>query len=136
MPNPRKPEHLKVVEGTARPDREHPAPEFPAPDSLEGPDWLVGDEATAEWKRLVELLQPVRVFTEADRTMLGHACNLHGKLVRMYRAQEAPTASQLAQLRYLYTEFGLTPASRSRAGQVGGEQGLDRWSKFKDGGEE
>ncbi len=133
MPNPIKPDHLKVLEGTDRPDRSHPAPEFPPPDSLAPPDWLNGPEAAVEWKRLVELLEPVRIFTEADRTMLGWLCNQHGKLVQLVRAGETPTSAQYSQLRFFYTEFGLTPASRSKAGQVGGEQSRNRWSKFKGG---
>lgn len=116
MPNPRKPRQLKVIEGTLRRDRDYPEPEFPVVEGARPPDWLNGPEALAEWDRLTALLESSRVLTQADLTALAHLCNLHGACVKLYRAGMEPTAAQLTQLRLMLAEFGLTPASRSKAG--------------------
>lgn len=121
MPNPRKPRSLKVLEGTLRPARDYPEPDFNtvSADEASPPDWLSTADAVAEWNRLVTLLTASRVLAEGDMTALGHLCNLHGNCVRLYRANMEPTAAQLTQLRLLSAEFGLTPSSRSKAGTVG-----------------
>lgn len=130
----RKPDRLKILEGTDRPDRMHPEVELPAVEStasIDPPDWLTGREAVLEWNHITELLVPVRVFTEGDITALGHLCNLHADCVLLYRARKSPTAAQLTQLRLYLTEFGLTPASRSRAGQVAASGMRSPFSEFK-----
>ncbi len=130
MPNRPKSDRVKLLEGTFRPDRSHPEVELPAPSSLDPPEWLTGPEACDEWRRVTDLLVPVQVFTEGDVTALGHLCNLHAELVLLYRARKSPTAAQLTQLRLYLTEFGLTPASRTKAGAVGGEQSRSKWAEF------
>lgn len=131
MPNPRKPQRLKVLEGTARPDRDYGEPELPEAEDLSAPDWLVGPDAVGEWDRLTAVLGSVRVLSEGDRTALGHLCNLHGRCVRLWRAGEAPTAAELTQLRLYFTEFGLTPASRSKAGQIGEAESANAFNQLK-----
>lgn len=118
MPARRKSQHLKVLQGTDRKDRARVEMELPPAESIERPDWLAGPEAVAEWDRLVVLLQDARVLTDGDLMALGHLCNLHAACVKLYRAQMEPTAAQLTQLRLLLAEFGLSPASRSKAGVV------------------
>ena len=119
MPNRRKPNHLKVLEGTDRPDRMFDEPELPTAEPEDAPDWLSGPEAVKEWDRIVELLLPVRTLSEGDLTMLGHLCNHHASIVKKWRLGASPTGTELTQLRLMYTEFGLTPASRSKAAQLG-----------------
>lgn len=116
MPNPRKPRALKLLEGTDRPSRDYPEPEFPAVEGAEPPDWLVSDDALAEWSRCTELLESTGVLTEGDLTALAHMCALHGEVVNLVRAGLTPTAADRTQLRLYLTEFGMTPASRSKAG--------------------
>lgn len=130
MPNPRKPRQLKVIEGTLRRDRDRPEPEFPTVEGAEAPDWLTGPEALAEWKRLTALLEATRVLTEADLTALAHLCNLHAACVKMYRAGMEPTAAQITQLRLMLAEFGLTPASRSKAGAVAPDRKANPFQKL------
>ena len=116
----RKPQALKVLQGTDRKDREHPEPDLPAVDGeVEAPDWLTGPEAVKEWDRLVGLLQPAGVLTEDNLSALGHLCNMHADAVKRWRLGDKPTAADLTQLRLMYAEFGMTPASRSKAGSVG-----------------
>ena len=66
------------------------------------------------WEKLTGLFQPIALLTEADLTALGHLCNAHGDLLKLYRAGMEPTAAQYSQMRYILAEFGLTPASRSK----------------------
>lgn len=120
MARRRKPTALKVLQGTARPDRAREEPDFNLVDGHpECPSWLTDPEAVAEWERLVGILTPVRVLSAADLTALAHLCALHGAVLDGYRSGEPPKAAQLTQLRLFLTEFGLTPASRSKASTLG-----------------
>lgn len=130
MPRPRKPTRLKVLEGTDRPDRAHPEPDIPEASDLSAPDWLNGPDAADLWTKLAGLLGKVRVLSEGDLDALGHLCNLHGRCVRLWRAGESPTAAELTQLRMLFGEFGLTPATRSKAGQLGKEHDENPFNKL------
>lgn len=125
MPARRTPNHLKALKGTDRPDRMRDEPDFPvvegAPDP---PDWLIGPEAVKEWKEKVALLSSAGVLTEASLAVLGHYCNMHASAVQKWRANMAPHAAELTQLRLMATEFGFTPASQSKAG--GGGKGKER----------
>ena|SRR5687767_8637752 len=114
MANPRKPRSLKIIQRTIRKDRDRPEPVFPAAANLEPPDWLGTVDALNLWRKLVGLLVPNGLLTEADVMPLGHLCNAHGEILKLYRAGMEPTAAQRAQLRYLFDEFGLTPASRGK----------------------
>ena len=119
MANKRKPRALKIIQRTLRKDRDHPEPEFPPATNLDPPDWLGSVDALNLWKTLVGLLAPQGLLTEADVMPLGHLCNAHGEILKLYRAGMEPTAAQRAQLRYMFDEFGLTPASRGKVKQSG-----------------
>lgn len=116
MPARRTPNHLKALKGTDRPDRMRDEPEFPAVQDAPEPDWLIGPEAAAEWKDKTKLLADAGVLTEASLTILGHYCNMHASALRKWRAGMEPTAAEMTQLRLMATEFGFTPASKSKAG--------------------
>ena len=115
MPRRRKSNALKLLEGTDRPDRHKDEAEFPLAEGSEAPDWLHGPEAVAEWELRVRLLEDAGVLTEADLTILGHYCNMHGRACVKWRAGSEPTAAEMTQLRMMATEFGFTPASRHKA---------------------
>ena len=116
MSNPRKPRTLKVVAGTDRADRE-PAVvvDLPLVDSVpKAPDWLPNAHAIKEWDRLAPILHANKLLTEAGLSALGHLCALHGKVVQLYAAGEAPHASMVSQLRGLVNDFGLTPVAQGK----------------------
>ncbi len=94
----------------------------------------LGSRARKEWKRLVPILERMKVLTEADGTALANVCF---ETAELYRAQEAleqtgpliknketgmvhlnPLFGAVVTLSNRVTqglrEFGLTPASRSR----------------------
>ena len=124
MANPRKPTSLKVVAGTDRPCRrpESAPVEIPALDHIpDPPDWLPNAHAVKEWQRLVPILTANKLLTEAGLSALGQLCALHGKVVQLYAAGEAPVASMVAQLRGLMNDFGLTPVAQGKV-KAGGDE--------------
>jgi len=129
----RKPRGLKVLQGTDRPDRDHGEVKLPAPDSTEPPDWLISPEAVAEWRRIVSVLEPAHVLSQGDMTPLGHLCNMHAAVVLQWGAGAPPAPPVLGQLRLMYGEFGLTPASRSKAATVGEGDKDNAFAKLRAG---
>ena len=124
MANPRKPTSLKVVAGTDRPCRrpESAPVEIPALDHIpDPPDWLTNAHAVKEWQRLAPILTANKLLTEAGLSALGQLCALHGKVVQLYAAGEAPVASMVAQLRGLMNDFGLTPVAQGKV-KAGGDE--------------
>ena len=124
MANPRKPKSLKVVAGTDRPCRrpESAPVEMPALDHIpDPPDWLPNAHAVKEWQRLAPILTANKLLTEAGLSALGQLCALHGKVVQLYAAGEAPVASMVAQLRGLMNDFGLTPVAQGKV-KAGGDE--------------
>lgn len=124
MANPRKPTSLKVVAGTDQPCRrpESAPVEMPALDHIpDPPDWLPNAHAVKEWQRLAPILTANKLLTEAGLSALGQLCALHGKVVQLYSAGEAPVASMVAQLRGLMNDFGLTPVAQGKV-KAGGDE--------------
>jgi phage terminase small subunit len=112
---------LKVVAGTERKDRAAPlAVELPtiekAPDA---PDWLPNAHAVKEWTRLAPILVANKLLTEGGLSALGMLCALHGKIVQLYAAGEAPTGHMVAQWRNITNDFGLTPVAQGKVKPVG-----------------
>lgn len=117
MANPRKPRSLKVVAGTDRKDRNPSSPVVDLPlveKTPDPPDWLPNAHAVKEWNRLVPILMANKLLTEAALGPLAHMCALHGKIVQLYAAGEAPTASMSGTLRNLQNDFGLTPVAQGK----------------------
>ena len=124
MANTRKPTSLKVVAGTDQPCRrpESAPVEMPALDHIpDPPDWLPNAHAVKEWQRLAPILTANKLLTEAGLSALGQLCALHGKVVQLYAAGEAPVASMVAQLRGLMNDFGLTPVAQGKV-KAGGDE--------------
>lgn len=129
---PRKPTHLKIIEGNRgrRPlNRDEPEPEKIAP---EPPDFLNADAKT-EWDRVVPILLNMEVLTVADRPTLVGYCKAWARFVEAERQLEvepmqfkSPNGypvinnwwiiskkSQDLMIRYA-TELGFGPAARTR----------------------
>lgn len=127
MPNPRKPNPLKVIAGTERKDRapvaDAPVVELPLVEEVPAaPDWLPNPHAVKEWNRLAPILHANKLLTEASLSTLGQLCALHGKVVQLYAAGEAPVASMVAQLRALSNDFGLTPVAQGKVRPNSGKE--------------
>ncbi len=122
MPGPsKKPASLKVIAGTTRNDREPDnVVDLPTISNVPpAPDWLPNAHAKKEWDRLAPILVANKLLTEAGLQALGHLCALHGKIVQLYAAGEAPVASMVSQLRNLINDFGLTPVAQGKVKPAG-----------------
>lgn len=129
----RKPPTLKAVSGTGRKDRD-PAVSVELPvlsDVPPAPDWLPNSHAVKEWDRLAAILTANKLLTEGDLSSLGMLCALFGKIVQLYAAGEAPTASMAGALRNMENDFGLTPVARGKVKSVGE---TDKGNKFANNG--
>ena len=121
MPGPgRKPTRLKVISGTAQPCRSSlAAVELPTIGAVpDAPDWLPNAHAIKEWNRLAPILVANKLLNEAGTMALAHLCALHGKIVQLYAAGEAPAASLVSQYRNLLNDFGIPPAAQAKVKAV------------------
>lgn len=74
----KKPQKLKVLEGTDRPDREK---EFPQPKPIIGnPPRGLPKEARKLWKKYAGTLESLGLASELDRPALERLCILHARL--------------------------------------------------------
>lgn len=112
------PPNVSFLRGTNRPDRlsgdttnliDTPITEIPFP-----PTWLPNSHATNEWMRLCPILINMKLLTEGSLSSLAQLCALHGKIVQLYAAGEAPGASMLGTLRNLHNDFGLSPLAQGK----------------------
>lgn len=127
-----KPTRLKLLTGNPgkRPlNKDEPTPEAAVPDC---PPEL-GPVAKQEWDRLVAQLVPLRILTHLDRAALASYCSAYSlwaeatQAIRTYGAMvKSPTGypiqspyvsianRQTEIMMRIASEFGFTPASRSR----------------------
>lgn len=77
------------------------------------PDWL-GDEARAVWERVAPCLEVNGMLSKPDADSLAVYCDVVGRYVELRRAGENAPMNLVQQMRQLASEFGFTPASRSR----------------------
>lgn len=132
MPGPgKKPAVLKSISGTVQPCRADPAPVLVLPALVACPeplDWLPNAHAVKEWVRLAPILVANALLNEANLSAFGHMCALHGKIVQLYTAGEAPTGHMIAQYRNLINDFGLTPVAQGKVKAVDGGRPANRFA--------
>jgi P27 family predicted phage terminase small subunit len=127
-----KPTALKVLEGNPgkRPlNKNEPQPERKAPRC---PSWLE-PEAKKEWKRMAKTLETIGVLTQVDKAAFAGYCQAyarwkeaeeflskHGTIFKTPSGyiQQVPQVSiaqtYLKTMKDFCSEFGLTPAARTR----------------------
>lgn len=128
-----KPTNLKLLQGTARPDRAPANEPNPEPVVPNCPSWL-HREAKREWRRIVPELEELGLLTRIDRAALSAYCQAYSTWWEMERdiaehgvtqlnmrsmlESERPQVKirdrALGQMKSFLVEFGLTPASRTR----------------------
>lgn len=129
MGKPRKPDHLKVIAGTDQPCRMTPVVELPLCDGVpSAPDWLPNVHAVKEWDRLAPILAANGLLTKAGLSALAMLCALHGKVVQLFAAGEAPTGHMIAQYRNLINDFGLTPVAQGKVKPLGEKEKGNRFA--------
>ena len=132
MPNKPKPTALKLLEGTSRKDRANEnEPQYEPTEGLEPPPHLRDSEALACWNEFTEVLEGQRVLTRADRRALAQLCNYESASVQCWNAGSKPTAAEMTQLRMLFAEFGLTPASRVKVSSAGTGKAQSKFANLR-----
>jgi P27 family predicted phage terminase small subunit len=129
---PRKPTKLKLIQGTLRPGRDLPNEAIPAVEIPPMPAHLSPD-AQVEWNRICKHLSQLGLLTMIDRSMLAAYCQNWSRWVfaeqqieKLGPVIKAPSgypilnpfvaiANKALELMHKFgTEFGLSPASRTR----------------------
>lgn len=148
---PAKPAALKVLEGNKT---RRPIPPEPAykPGKCKPPGWLT-ERAQEKYKALHKIMEPLGVFTEADEHALAmcaaafddflSACDAvaaHGRVYEtvtqtgsiIYRPRPEVAQMQDAWRRHVaaLSQFGLTPATRSRVGGGSGDKAKDPFADY------
>jgi phage terminase small subunit len=125
----RKPDRLKLVEGTFRQDRAQGGVEYePTNEIPQAPDWLPNAHAINEWDRLAPILHKIGLLTQAGLSALGALCALHGDIVDQWSRRISPNAATLAQYRALVNDFGLTPVAQGKVKTLGEEKPKNKFS--------
>lgn len=106
----RRPPSLKVLSGTARPDRiASDMPALPAIDAAPSPpSWMTNLDSIREWQRLAPVLAVNRLLHVGNISILAQLCALHGRLVELWTAGSTPTAALLSAYRALSGDLGLS----------------------------
>lgn len=143
MAYPRKPDPLKVIEGTFRADRSNPDAPAPETEIPSCPPQL-SPAAKAEWYRIAPLLENLGIIAKVNRSSLAAYCALYarwikaekeiqrqGEVIEMIGATDKETGEPLytfskkspwvdislncaMEMRRYANEFGLTPASQAK----------------------
>lgn len=112
MPNPRTPETIKRLRGTARADRA-PKPTG-TPVLLTPPDWL-SQSAALVWQETAPLLYEAGLSTVLDHACLGRYCWAEAERRTAEQKQLHPLAMKYGKLAAdLAERLGLSPTSRQR----------------------
>lgn len=131
MSNPRKPTALKLIEGNKGKrglNKQEPDPDYL--DDLTPPDWLP-DGAKTVWNEVVPHLRAARMVTKIDvpvlckgcvafaqyrhaTTMLGDAYVKQGMKAEYINQWMVAQAMSFKQAMAVFSQFGMTPAARSR----------------------
>lgn len=121
-----KPSAPRRSDGSHRADR-HKAEDAAFPEGIPTmPEWL-DRQAAAEWRHLVGILEPLGVLSPGDEMSLATLCALYSEF------QQDPTgmsAGKVSQMRQLFAEFGLTPATRSRPVPAPKPKPADPWDEL------
>lgn len=125
------PDAQKAAKGETRPSRMAGLNviEFPAADKVPKPPTWLNDQGKKLWNELAPLLLNQKVLATVDTHALSHLCQLHGAIVDGYERRVPPTAAELSQLRMYFSEFGLTPSSRTRVAKTGDDSKKNRFQK-------
>jgi phage terminase small subunit len=112
--------HLKVLAGTDRPDREMPdAPEFDLVQEFPEPPQHLNPDGAEMWRTLGPQLVAARVLQIVDLYSLEQLCFAWQRFRQKAKAGLDLTAAEDTALKALFSEFGMTPASRRKVASGG-----------------
>ena len=123
---------LKVLSGTARPDREAPdAPEYDLIEQFPEPPQYLNPDGVKMWSELGPQLVAARVLQVVDLYALTQLCFAWQRMVQKAKAGIEPTSAEDTALKGMLSEFGMTPAARRK---VAAGDSKAKANKFKNGG--
>lgn len=112
--------HLKVLAGTDRPDREVPdAPEYDLIDDFPDAPLHLNPDGAEMWRNLGPQLVSARVLQVVDLYSLEQLCFAWQRFRQKAKAGMELTAAEDTALKALFSEFGMTPASRRKVAASG-----------------
>lgn len=140
------PTNLKVLKGTQRADRLNPDEPMPDPNIPEAPDFL-SKEALIEWGRITTQLSKLGLITDIDMAALALYCQAWGRIVKYEKviseegelnkdgSNTSPAMwivnKSYEQVYKFLTEFGMSPASRSKvSAKKQTQKEADPWDKL------
>ena len=144
----RKPTNLHILKGTYREDRANP--DEPKPElKIPTPPEHLSEYALEEWNRMTVELSSLGLLTEIDRTELAMYCQAWGRVVKYEKivaekGELHKTTSgniilspamwvinkAMEQCHKYLTEFGMTPASRTKVSVKKVKKDADPWAEF------
>ena len=127
-----KPPGLKIIAGTARPDRDSgPGVAIPPLSQVpEVPTWMTNAHAQGEWRRLGPILIANNLLTAGNLAGFSALCSCYGMLIDAASGRAESSAALIGQFRALLADFGLTPASQSRVKLSSPEAKPNGFAKF------
>src|SRR5262249_55214772 len=133
MSRPRKPNHVKVIQGTDQPCRMMPDEDVGAP-ALERlpdpPDWLPNAHAVREFRRLGAIAVRLGRLTEANLSLFAHLCALHGRIAQLWHGGAQPRGTLIRQYRAFGADLGLSSVIGAIATRIGSEP-AKRFDRFR-----
>lgn len=124
--------NLKVLAGTDRPDREVPdSPDYDLVEDFPDPPQYLNADGAEMWNNMGRQLVAARVLQVVDLFSLEQLCFQWQCFRRKAKAEMEPTAAETTALKALFSEFGMTPASRAK---VSAGQEKSKGNKFGNNG--
>lgn len=115
--------NLKVLAGTTRPDREEKdAPEFDLIDDFPDAPQHLNRDGAEMWESLGRQLVAAKVLQVVDLYSLEQLCFAWQCFRKKAKADMEATAAETTALKALFSEFGMTPASRRKVSSGGDQQ--------------
>lgn len=126
------PTGLKVLRGTDRPDRETPdAPEYDLLEEFPEAPLHLNVDGREMWHNLGNQLVKAGVLQVVDLYALEQLCASWQMIRKKVKAEMEITAAENNAMKAQFSEFGMTPASRSKV-TSGGEK--KKRNRFANGG--
>ncbi|MDG5498960.1 P27 family phage terminase small subunit [Marinobacter sp. BGYM27] len=118
--------------GTDRPDRgAQDAPDYDLVEEFPDPPQYLNTDGAQMWSDIGRQLVAARVLQVVDLFSLEQLCFAWQCFRRKAKAEMEPTAAETTALKSLFSEFGMTPASRAKVSS-GGEKA--KGNKFGNNG--
>jgi hypothetical protein len=131
----RRPEHLKLISGTARADRPADEPPVLPSETLaelpEAPDYLPNEDARKEWREAGQRLLDSGWLSALRLSALGMYCLLHGKILQASKAGAQPSAYLFAQYRGMQRDLGITGPTAAPKGPDDSGRKPSKWARLK-----